>query len=1238
MKKTSQRNARLQTGFWSLALIAALCALAQQALAATVIKENNSDNLNLGTSWVGGAPPASADIAQWDSTVTDTNTVLLGASTNWAGIIVVAPGGPVTLDSDGSTLGLVGASGNIIDLTSTATGSNHLTLNCGLVLSNNNTWNVAGGRALTIKSTINGGNKLVTMRNVGTFNLTGGSAGTPTTMQGPAIRDACTANISGYFDTVSASGSKFDLSRGATLNWTATGTINSGYGFYLGDSGNTTLNISNGTMTVVTASHTGIGISGGYTSTLNIAGGNFIIGNSCNLYFGASYNNGASGGNGVLTISSGTFDTGTSGGLFEIGRLASGSGTVNLNGGTLSTMRSIMSAGTAGNGIFNFNGGTLKANGNQTNLIASSMGTVNVRDGGAIIDGGNFAIGIGATLQHSTIGGDNATDGGLNKNGTGTLTFAGLNHTYNGPTAITAGELLASTLGSISNSVVTISANATNGVQKDVGGIRWSCAGLTYAAGNTYLDLNFLASPGLSTAPLQVNGNLAINGTLNVIMRGTVLWAVGQYPLIKYTGNLSGTVPSSALVLPSGVTATIVNNTANKSIDLNVTVGNGAAAQIVTWRPGSGTWDINTTATWNNSDGNPTVFLNGQAAQLDDTAAGPSPISIQLDTAVNPAGVTANNTLNEYTITGTGGIGGTNSLTKSGTNSLTLNVANTYTGGTFLNGGVLNMSADNNLGNSAGRLVIGSGTLHSSTADIGMARPVTLSGNATISVDPGTTLTLTNGFTNSSPASVNISLNGGGALTLPGGTATFARNGLFNQFLADDVTLNLDGVTAVADAKFILGQASANPVTMNVNSGTFHFLGSAPGNWFAMSDLSGNTATLNVSGGAMNFVTTNIQSLLWGNKGNATINVTAGSIHVNSDPNIFIGGHPSYAANNASGTLNISGSGFVTVDPSTNATFALGWGQSGAAGCTGTINLQSGGTLATGRNIVGGNRNSYFYFSGGTLKTTTNIANFLQGLTQVAIDANGATIDDGGFAVSVAGALSDNGGGFLTKKGSGTLYLDGVNTYTGPTVVTAGALGGSGTIAGDLQVNTSVALAPGSAGAPSTLTVSGNLTLHGNLLIKVNTSLAQSNDVVSVSGGLTNLGTGSVIVTNLGPGLVVGDTFTLFNQAMTNGSALTVSGGGATWANNLAVDGSITVLTVIPPPSATGVGLLPDGNISLTATGAAGAAWSLHATDNLAAPQPWPVIQTGIVTASPFTVHDLTATNYSERFYRFSAP
>ena len=60
-----------------------------------------------------------------------------------------------------------------------------------------------------------------------------------------------------------------------------------------------------------------------------------------------------------------------------------------------------------------------------------------------------------------------------------------------------------------------------------------------------------------------------------------------------------------------------------------------------------------------------------------------------LNTTVSPGSVTVNNSLGNYSISGTGTIGGTGSLTKSGTGTLTLSTANTYSGGTIVTAGRL---------------------------------------------------------------------------------------------------------------------------------------------------------------------------------------------------------------------------------------------------------------------------------------------------------------------------------------------------------------------------------------------------------------------------------------------------------------------------------------------------------------------------------------------------------------------
>jgi hypothetical protein len=84
------------------------------------------------------------------------------------------------------------------------------------------------------------------------------------------------------------------------------------------------------------------------------------------------------------------------------------------------------------------------------------------------------------------------------------------------------------------------------------------------------------------------------------------------------------------------------------------------------------------------------------------------------------------------------------------------------------------------------------------------------------------------------------------------------------------------------------------------------------------------------------------------------------------------------------------------------------------------------------------------------------------------------------------------------------------------------------------------------------------------LTVEVNRAGFASDKIV-VSGTLANTGTGTVTVTNLGAALAVGDTFVLFNKAVTGGSALTITGGGVTvWENRLEIDGTIRVQSVLP--------------------------------------------------------------------------
>jgi hypothetical protein len=129
--------------FKSVATLLLALVLARGVRADTYRKADNADNLNLGSSWVGGVAPGSADVGLWDNTVTGANTVVPGATLNWGGIKIADPGGPVTINANWIRFGASG-----IDM---STATQDLTVQYGDANANE-TWNVATGRTLTVQN------------------------------------------------------------------------------------------------------------------------------------------------------------------------------------------------------------------------------------------------------------------------------------------------------------------------------------------------------------------------------------------------------------------------------------------------------------------------------------------------------------------------------------------------------------------------------------------------------------------------------------------------------------------------------------------------------------------------------------------------------------------------------------------------------------------------------------------------------------------------------------------------------------------------------------------------------------------------------------------------------------------------------------------------------------------------------------------------------------------------------
>lgn len=218
-----------------------------------------------------------------------------------------------------------------------------------------------------------------------------------------------------------------------------TTTFESGRGIIIGSgTGNSAnLTVTSGTLKINGPSTSGNEpiMANGQNATLLINGGHLDLSGHGNGF--RLVNTGVTGLTSDLTISSGTFSCGTFD-FFNAGVAATS--TVNLNGGVMALSR-FLKVSTTATSALNLDGGTLRARNTQTSpnvFLADLTGLQTiVEDGGVIVDTNTFNATILEVLEHDTTLGA-GLDGGLTKNGIGTLTLSGIN-TFNGPVTLNAG-------------------------------------------------------------------------------------------------------------------------------------------------------------------------------------------------------------------------------------------------------------------------------------------------------------------------------------------------------------------------------------------------------------------------------------------------------------------------------------------------------------------------------------------------------------------------------------------------------------------------------------------------------------------------------------------------------------------------------------------------------------------------------------------------------------------------------
>jgi len=180
-----------------------------------------------------------------------------------------------------------------------------------------------------------------------------------------------------------------------------------------------------------------IGLLQGSAGTVVVGGTSTLRANN-GPYNNTGYICVGDGGTGTLTIQDqGLAQTGNFflGSTFQSGQ-AGGTGTLRLNGGTLSVPTVQNAVGTTGN--LYFNGGTLQATANSGLISASGTLNAYVQAGGAVIDSNGYNTTFNQPLLHDPSG--PPLDGGLTKQGTGILTLT-TPQSYSGPTIIASGTL-----------------------------------------------------------------------------------------------------------------------------------------------------------------------------------------------------------------------------------------------------------------------------------------------------------------------------------------------------------------------------------------------------------------------------------------------------------------------------------------------------------------------------------------------------------------------------------------------------------------------------------------------------------------------------------------------------------------------------------------------------------------------------------------------------------------------------
>ena len=853
---------------------------------APLVKDNDTDDLNLGSSWVGGVAPGPIDTGLWNNTVTGNNSTVLGADLEWNAIRVEDPAGDVTIGGGNNlTLNGFGSTGTAIDMSSATV---DLTIDSGLTMTDGDTWSVASGRTLSIGGVISGDSG-ITLTGDGTAILLGAN-----TFGGDTTITSGTLQL-GAADVIPNGSGGGDLSVTGTLDLNGNSdTVNGllGSGVIDNTAGSTSATLSVGDDDRSTT----------FAGTLQNSGAIAALGLQ-KIGGGSLTLSGANTHSGGTILSSGTV-------IFD-SLIAPGSGTITFDNGGLAPTAAVFSI----DGIYS-NSVTVAGGSTELNTIQSTNGTGSVIFDGAVTVNGGTTLTLdnsGSTLDMTGLisgAGGLATTGASTEN----FIFRGAN-TYSGgtllggsgvfiPTVSSTGPAGSPTSGPFGTGALTIGSVAmrsTNTADTSIGNPVVLAGGLTGITATGEKNLIF-------TGPVTLTGSRTINsaigqtvGTSSLVFAGDIDDGASTFGLTKegggvlvlggtntFGGNLSignGTV-RVASAASAGNGGQIISNSFNANnvtfasadatpLTFTKTVSTNAAGGGITFGDAIGTGDLTFTGD---------LTRAGGATNRTTVVAGSTTVTFE-GNLLSPSADNANTT---FTKAGTGtlvfkGTGGaTDAFSKiqvtggalAATRLADLGVPSSIGAAVKATPGAVSITLDDaellyidggGAASSTNRLLqIGrttdavSGAIRNNATN--PAETVTFSNTDPIAygtIDQARTLVLGGTNTGANTFASEIGDNGTAAVALtkedPGTWVLSGANPYTGNTSVSEGTLGLDGaslasavtVAGGASLEFTLGSPSSTTSTLDLGTGTVKIVGAVDN----VSDYQLMTATGGISGG-----------------------------------------------------------------------------------------------------------------------------------------------------------------------------------------------------------------------------------------------------------------------------------------------------------------------------------------------------------------------------------------------------